>query len=569
MERGKGTSHSKRLQVSDRWRELAQTKTWVQIFEGTAARYSDREALVSWETQQRFIYSEYQENVTAMAKALYGLGVRKGTHVGIWMTNRPEWCFARLAIYKLGAVMVPLHTRYRLEEMRYVLNQSDTEILLMEEKFLGKIEALTMLLELVPEIKDATVDREIRSEDFPALKKVILVDGEKCSGTYSLDEIIETGEKVDDAQLRLESSPQDTIHIIYTSGTTGFPKGVVTPNSCNVAYSTISSELYNLTPDSRVLNLMPLFGNIGLWNHTLPLLVGGALVIGPSRFDPEETMKIAQQERVTHCIFVPTMLLDVLNHPNADKYDLSSFRRITAAGAVVPQTLIQSAKEKLGIYLMNIYGLAEASGLSTWVPYGDTPEHIEKSVGLPMPHCELAILDPKTGDTVAPGVEGEICTKEVFSGSQHMKGYYRKPDLTAETIKDGWLHSGDLGRMDEDGYVYITGRVKEMFTVGGFNVSPPEIEDYILKHPKVASVAVAGVPDERLGEVGAAFVKLKEGEETTPEGIITFCKGKIADIKVPRYVFFMDQFPLNPQGKVQKFKLREKAVKELGLKEMK
>jgi fatty-acyl-CoA synthase len=295
--------------------------------------------------------------------------------------------------------------------------------------------------------------------------------------------------------------------------------------------------------------------------------VGAALIVAPSRFDPEETMKIMQEEKISHCIFVPTMLLDILNHPNFSKYDLRSLKRITCAGAAVPQTLIRLVKENLGIYLMNIYGLSEASGLSTWVPYGDTPEHMEKSVGLPMPHCTLAILDPKTGKILPPGEEGEICTKEVFPGSQHMKGYYKKADLTKETIKEGWLYSGDLGKMDEEGYVNITGRVKEMFTVGGFNVSPPEIENYILRHPKISSVAITGVPDQRLGEVGAAFIKLKEGEKATPEEIINFCKGKIADIKVPRYVYFVEEFPLNPQGKIQKFKLREKAVKELGLKE--
>jgi fatty-acyl-CoA synthase len=328
----------------------------------------------------------------------------------------------------------------------------------------------------------------------------------------------------------------------------------------------ITKELYGLTSDSRNLNLMPLFGAIGLGDIAWSLGVGGTLVVGPSRFEPEETMKIIQEEKITHCLFVPTMLLDILNHPNFEKYDLSSLKRITVSGAVVPQKLIQMAKEKLGVYLMNIYGLCEASGLSTWVPYGDTPEHIEKSVGLPLPHCELAIMDPKSGEILPAGVEGEICTREVFRGSQHMKGYYKKPELTKDTIRDGWLHSGDLGCMDEDGYIYITGRIKEMFTVGGFNVSPPEIENYILKYPKVASVAVAGVPDERLGEVGAAFIKLKKGEKAIPTEIIDFCKGNIANIKVPRYVFFVDELPMNPQGKVQKFKLREKAVEELGLK---
>jgi len=559
----------KGLKVSDRWKEWAQSKTWVEIFEETAKKFREKEALVFWESKQRFTYGEYKQKVDEIARGLYALGVRKGTHVGIWMTNIPEWVFFRLAIYKLGAVMIPFHTRYRIEEMRYVLGQSDTEMLVMEQKFLGKIDALGMLYKLVPGLREKAKENEIRSKDFPAIKHIVLVDRIDAPNMYLLDELIQIGRGISDNEIYTKLLPQDTIHIVYTSGTTGFPKGVVTPNSCKVAQLVICAQLYDLKPESRFLNLMPFFGNIGGDNQLIPLVEGATLIVSPSSFDPEETMKIIQEEKVTNCIFVPTMLLDIMNQPNYQKYDLSSLRRITAAGAVVPQTLIQTVKERLGIFLMNIYGLSEASGLSTWVPYGDTLEHVEKSVGLPMPHCELAILDPNTGEVLPSGVEGEICTREVFLGSQHMKGYYKQPELTAETIKDGWLHTGDLGRMDEDGYVYITGRIKEMFTVGGFNVSPPEIENYILKHPRVASVAVAGVPDKRLGDVGAAFIKLKKGEKATPEEIIGFCKGNIADIKVPRYVFFVDEFPLNPQGKIQKFKLREKAIKELGLEEMK
>lgn len=559
----------KKLEVSEKWKQLAQNSTWIDIFDGITDRFYEKEAMVFWESKERFTYGEYKERVFEIAKGLYALGARKGTHVGIWMSNRPEWVFARLGIYKLGAIMVPFHTRYRTEEMKYVLAQSDTEILLMEESILGKINLLEMLFQMIPELKKKGTDDEIKSSDFSALKKIVLIDKKKYPSIYSLDEVVQMGRGMKDEEIKTAISPKDTIHIIYTSGTTGFPKGNVTPSSCNLAYCAISAELYDLTEGCRYLNLMPFFGNIGLWNHTLPLLVGGTLIVAPSRFEPEETMKIIQDEKVTNCIFVPTMLLDILNHPNFGNYDLGSLKRITAAGAVVPQTLIQMAKEKLGVYLMNIYGLSEASGLSTWVPYGDTTDHIEKSVGLPMPHCELAILDPKSNKVLAPGVEGEICTKEVFPGSQHMTSYYKKPELTAETIKDGWLHSGDLGKIDEDGYVFLTGRVKEMFTVGGFNVSPPEVENYFLKHPKVSSVAVAGVPDKRLGEVGAAFIKLKTSERATPEEMIQFCRGNIADIKVPRYVFFVDEFPINPQGKVQKFKLREKAIKELGLEETK
>ena len=434
----------------------------------------------------------------------------------------------------------------------------------MEDKFVGRIGAMEMLQELIPDM-GRYKPGEIISEEFLDLKSVICRGEKEYSGIYSLKNVMELGSRVKENDINTIISPVDTIHIIYTSGTTGFPKGVITPNICNVAYCAISAELYGLDENSKYLNLMPFFGNIGLWNHTLPILEGCTLVNGGSMFDPRETLEIIESEQITNAIFVPTMLADILNHPEFNKYNLSSLKRITCAGAVLPQTLIKLAKDKLGLSLMNIYGLSEASGLSTWVPYGDTPEHVEKSVGLPMPHCELRILDSNTGEKLPADVEGEICTRETFPGSQHMKGYFKKQELTNETIVDGWLHSGDLGKMDKDGYVYITGRIKEMFTVGGFNVSPPEIENYLLKHPKVSNVAVVGLPDERLGEVGAAFIKLKDGQSAMEEEIIDFCKDKISNVKIPRYIFFTNKFPLNPQGKVQKFKLRERAVKELNL----
>ena len=549
-----------KLMVSERWRELSQKDGWPEILESTAHKYPDRDALVFY--GKRVTYKEYLNRITALAKGLYSIGVRKGTHVGLWMTNRPEWCYARLAVYKIGAVLVPLHTRYRAEELKYVLRQSDTEVLLMEDKFLGKIDALSVVEKLIPGLR--TFGRgDIKSPEFPLLRSVVRLGETRHGQLSSYADLVERGKSVSDDEVRASHEPQDTIHIIYTSGTTGFPKGVETPSSCNIAFCTIRAELFNLDDNSRFLNAIPFFGNIGMSNNTLPLLDGGSLVVAGPQFDAKEVLELIEKERVTHTNFVPTMLIDILNHPGAEKYDLSSLKRIECSGAPVPQELIRKVKERLGISLMNAYGLSEASGLSTWVPYGDTPDHVEKSVGLPLPHCEAAILAPTTDEKLPANVAGEICTREVFPGSQHMKGYYKQPQLTSECIRDGWLHSGDLGYMDDDGYVYITGRLKDMFTVGGFNVSPPEIENFLMSHPDVQNAAVVGVPDERLGEVGAAFVKLKEGSKSKENDLIKFCRGQIADIKVPRYVFFVTELPVTPQGKVQKFKLREKAVEEI------
>jgi len=554
----------RKLEVSDRWRELYKTKTWVNILEETAQEHPDNEALVFQD--QRTSYRGYLGKVYEYAKGLYAIGVRRGDHVGLWMTNRPEWCYARFAIYKLGAIMIPISTRFRVDDLDYILGQSDAKALIMERRFLGKIDSIGMLSQLCPKLANSKPG-ELKSKKFPLLKSVICVENTP-KGCFSIDEVLQQGVKVADTDIRVDVKPEDMIHIIYSSGTTGFPKGIMTPSTCNIAYTVITSELYSLKAGDRYFCPLPFFGNIGLWNTTLCLLTGATLVM-MNIFRATDTLQMIEREKITHAMLVPTTLIDMLAHPDFDKYDLSSLKHVTSAGAVVPLTVIREFKRKTGVDIMNCYGLAEASGLSTWVPEGDTPEHVEKTVGLPLPHCELAILDVDTNKPLPPGQEGEICTRETLPGSQHMLGYYKKPELTAETIKDGWLHSGDLGKMDEDGYVYITGRVKEMFTVGGFNVSPPEMEGFLLKYQKIEAVSVVGVPDERLGEIGAAFVRLKKGQTATETEIVDYCKTSIADIKVPRYVFFVEQFPLNPQGKVQKFKQREWAIEKLKLRERK
>lgn len=548
------------LKVSDNWKRIYRNKTWIDILEERAKTIPDVEAIIFEE--QRITYGEYLDRVNQFAKGLFAIGVRKGGHVGLWMTNRPEWCYVRHAIYKLGAIMVPINTRYKPDEIGYILKQGDIKTLVMEQKFLGRIDAVDMVKEVVPELS-ASKPGEIASTEFPMLKSVVCIDGE-FEGSFSGDELVTRGSEVSDSDINVSISPDDIIHIIYTSGTTGFPKGILTPSSIQMAMIAVLVELWNMKQGDTYLLVLPFFGNIGLCSMSWCLFSGSTLVL-TNRFRPEDTLSLIEKEKVTHTLLVPTTLIDLMALPEFDKYNINSLKYIASAGAVVPSTLIQKVKQRTGISIMNHYGLAEAAGVLTWVPEGDTEEHIEKTVGLALPTTQVAILDPQTDKPLPPGQEGEICCKEILPQSQLMKGYYKLPEITGETIRDGWLHTGDLGKMDGDGYVTITGRLKEMFIVGGFNVSPAEIENYLLKHPNIENVAVVGVPDQRLGEVGAAFVILKKGQEASEEEIFEFCKEKMSNLRTPKYILFTEKLPLTPQGKVQKFKLREQAVKELNL----
>jgi fatty-acyl-CoA synthase len=549
-----------KLMVSDNWKRIYRSKTWIDILEERAKSAPNADAIIFEDTH--ITYGEYFDNVIKSAKGLFAMGVRKGDHVGLWMTNRPEWCYTRHAVYKLGAVLIPINTRYKPEEVGYILKQGDIKALVMEQNFLGRIDATAILGEVVPELS-ASESGEIASEKLPMLKTVVCIDGE-FPGCFSGGEMLTRGSSVSDADINVAISPDDVIHIIYTSGTTGFPKGILTPSSIQMAMISVLVELWNMKEGDSYLLVLPFFGNIGLSSMSWCLFSGATLVLA-NRFRPEDTLRLIENEKVTHTLLVPTTLIDLMAVPDFHKYNIKSLKYIASAGAVVPSTLIQKVKHKTDISIMNHYGLAEAAGVLTWVPDGDTEEHIEKSVGIALPTCHVAILEPETDKILAPGEEGEICCKETLPQSQLMKGYYKMPEITAQTIRDGWLHTGDLGKMDKDGYVTITGRLKEMFIVGGFNVSPGEIENYLLKHPKIGNAAVVGVPDQRLGEIGAAFVILKEGEDASEDEIIEFCKNRLSNLRTPKYVFFSQAFPLTPQGKVQKFILREQAIKELNL----
>ena len=548
------------LKVSDNWKKVYRDKTWIDILEERAKKSPDVAAIVF--EDQCITYGEYLDRVNRFARGLYAIGVKKGDHVGLWMTNRPEWCFVRHAIYKLGAVMVPINTRYKPDEISYILKQGDIRTLIMEQSFLGRIDAMGILKQVVPELS-ASRPGETASAGFPMLNTVVCIDGE-FDWCFSEGELLEKGAGVKDSDINVPISPDDIIHIIYTSGTTGFPKGILTPSSIQMAMIAVLVESFHMKEGDSYLLVLPFFGNIGISSMSWCIFSGATLVLS-NRFHPKETLALIEEKKVSHTLLVPTTLIDLMALPEFDKYDISSLKYIASAGAVVPSTLIQNVKQRTGISIMNHYGLAEAAGVLTWVPDGDTVEHIEKSVGLALPTSEVGILEPNTDKLLPPDQEGEICSKETLPHSQHMQGYYKMPDITAETVRDGWLHTGDLGEMDRDGYVTITGRLKEMFIVGGFNVSPAEVENILLKHPKIENVSVVGVPDQRLGEIGAAFIILKEGQAATEEEIIAFSRERMSNLRIPKYVLFTEKLPLTPQGKVQKFLLREQAEKELGL----
>jgi fatty-acyl-CoA synthase len=550
------------------WYEYS-VRTWGKVLDETTSKFGEREAIVY--KDERVTYKELQNKVLQLANGLLKLNIKKGDHIAIWMSNCVEWVISQFAIYNIGGVMIPINTRYKITELEYVLKQSDTSTLIMRDNFLGKIDSIGMLKSLIPEL-DSCKPGELESGKFPLLKNIICLSetDNTYNGIFSFNEIFESGKDYKEAQIkRIQDSvsPDDVCQIMYTSGTTGFPKGAMIAHRNNLANFPMIAKDSLITEKDRLLSAAPFFSNFGCMGNTGMAVLSGACQIVMETFDPKLALELMEKEKVTFWLGIPTMYISVLEHPDFNKYDLSSFKGGMLGGAPVPVELIKGAKEKMGAtVILNGYGLVEGSGVSTMCKPGDSIEHMTKTVGKPLPTCELKIADTETGETLPPGKQGEICTRDTKPGSHVMKGYYKMPEETKRTIdKDGWLHSGDLGVMDEEGYVHITGRLKEMFLTGGFNVYPAEIENFLHTHPKIKQAYVIGVPDHRLGEVCMVYIELKEGETATEEEIIEFCKGKIANIKIPRYVKFTREFPMTALGKIQKFKLREMAIKELGL----
>ena len=509
---------------------------------------------------QRVSYRMLWEKARTLAKGLMALGIGHGDKVSIWAGNSLEWIYTQLAAPFIGAILVPVNTRFRMSELEYILGQSDSKILLMVKQFLN-IDFLAMLKEICPEITRG-LPGQLHSAQLPNLKNVVFLDREKPAGALSLGEVMEWGEKISDETLESRMGrvqPDDVIMFQYTSGTTAFPKGVMLTQDSVVRDAFLLGERQTLTSQDRLFCPLPFFHVGGAVISTLSVLTHGAGMVFGETYDPLESLKAIQQEHCTAMNGIETHFLMMYHHPDFDQYDVSSLKKGWAIG---PAEVVRSAYQKMGMTgVLNIYGTSETSPNVTTTFVDDPLERRINFHGLPHAGTEVKIVDPANGESLPAGREGEIWVR----GWNVMKGYYKKQEETAKTIdSQGWLHTGDRGLLDpQNGYLKFTGRFKDMLRVGGENVSAMEVESFLLRHLKVKQAQVIGVPDLRLTEVGMAFLELKEGMSATEEEMLNFCKGKIANFKVPRYVIFVNQFPLTGSGKIQKFKLKEQALESM------
>jgi fatty-acyl-CoA synthase len=542
-------------------------KTLGQVLHEQALSQPDHEFLVYADRDLRFTYERFDRRVDDLAKGFLAMGLKKGDHVGFWATNIPDWNTALFACAKAGMVFVTVNTGYKLHELEYLLTQSDLACLCVIDGWRDS-DYVAMVDELVPELKTAPRGH-LRSERFPHLKSVIYVGMEKRRGMYSMNEVLLLGRHSGDEELRaIEASldTNDVVNIQYTSGTTGFPKGVM------LSHRNILNNGLGIGDNQRFSNKdivclpVPLFHCFGLVLGMMAILTHGATAAMLEWFDPLLVLFTIQKERCTAVYGVPTMFIAELNHPLFSSFDLSSLRTGIMAGSPCP---IETMRQVINLMHMEeitiCYGLTESSPVMTQTRYDDTLEAKVETVGRALPGVEVTIRNPETGEECPAGVHGEFCCR----GYNSMKGYYKMPKETAECIDErGWLHSGDLGVKDPSGYFRVTGRIKDMIIRGGENVYPKEIEDFLYTMPGIKDVQVVGITSKRYGEEVGAFIILHPQAAMTEDQVRDYCRGQISRFKIPKYIFFVDSYPLTPSGKIQKFVLREQGnqqVQTLGI----
>ncbi|GGM33280.1 fatty-acyl-CoA synthase [Longimycelium tulufanense] len=513
----------------------------------TAARFPDHDALVDRPSGRRWRYRELAADIDAVALGLLELGVRKGDRVGIWAPNCAEWVFVQYATAKLGAILVNINPAYRVHELEYVLNQSGVSVLVAAPSF--KTSDYAAMIE------------EVRPR-CAGLRDVLLL------GRPEWAELVERGRATDRSALdeaQASLSADDPINIQYTSGTTGFPKGATLSHHNILNNGFFVGELCGYTEADRICIPVPFYHCFGMVMGNLAATSHGACVVIPApSFDPKATLATVDEERCTSLYGVPTMFIAELNHPSFDTYDTSSLRTGIMAGSPCPIEVMKQVIERMGMREVSIcYGMTETSPVSTQTQADDTIELRVSTVGRVGPHLEVKIVDPETGLTVPRGTPGELCTR----GYSVMLGYWEQPDRTAEAIDSArWMHTGDLAVMDDEGYINITGRIKDMVIRGGENIYPREIEEFLYTHPDILDAQVIGVPDARYGEELMAWVRLRpDAEPLTSDSLREFCLGKLAHYKIPRYVHVVDDFPMTVTGKIRKVEMRRQAIDILGL----
>ncbi|WP_268884684.1 AMP-binding protein [Alkalihalobacterium elongatum] len=537
-----------------------------RLLEEVAEKQPTHEAVVYPDRGLRYTYQQFDELCRQVAKGLMKLGIERGQNVAIWSTNMPEWLTSQFATGKMGAVLVTVNTNYRTAELEYLLKQSDSTTLILMDSYRGA-SYIDMLYEIIPELKTSEPGK-LQSKKLPHLKNIVFLGDERKPGMYTWSDILEMGDQVTDAELneRMASlDPDDVINMQYTSGTTGFPKGVMLTHNNLVNNAMNIAECMNLSNEDRMCIPVPFFHCFGCVLGTMACVTVGATMIPIQEFDPKQVLQAVQDEKCTALHGVPTMFIAELNDKEFESYDLSSLRTGIMAGSNCPIEVMKAVIERMGASEITIaYGQTESSPVITQTRVHDSLERRVETVGRALPNVEVKIVEPGTENEVPRGVQGELCTR----GYHVMKGYYKNPEATAAALtEDGWLHTGDLAVMDQEGYCRITGRLKDMIIRGGENVYPREIEEFLYQHPKVLDVQVVGVPDPKFGEEVSAWIVLKEGESATSDEIRNYCKGKISRYKIPRYIEFVSEYPMTASGKIQKFKLREVAMERFNLTE--
>ncbi len=540
-------------------------KTIGEMFDETVERFPDVEALVVVHQNIRWTYRELKQQVDLCALGLHAMGLQKGDRIGIWALNRAEWTVLQYATAKLGAILVNINPSYRVHELEYVLKQSGCKFLVIDEKT-EHADYADMVYQLLPKLQysDPGYLRETR---LPELNTIITVEEKAGPGMFSWQDVMTLGDEIKPEVLDKISATlhfDEPINIQYTSGTTGFPKGATLSHHNILNNGFFVTESLHLTEKDRMIIPVPLYHCFGMVMGNLGCLSHGATVIYASRaFDPEAVIRTIDHEKATILYGVPTMFHAELDHPDIGKYDVTSLRGGIMAGSICPVELMKKVQDVMKMTDLQIaYGMTETSPVSTQTT-SDTPfDKRVSTVGQVHPHQEVKIIDPETGLVVPRGEKGELCTR----GYSVMLGYWNDEEKTRQAIDSArWMHTGDLATIDDEGYINIVGRIKDMIIRGGENIYPKEIEAFLLTHPKVNNVQVIGVPDEKYGEAVMAWVKIHEGVEITEKELVDFCKGKIAHYKIPKYFKFVEECPKTVTGKIRKVEMREKSIQELGL----